>query len=201
MLARAIKGSRRAQLLRCAKAIFAEQGYHATSIADIIAAAAVARGTFYAYFESKRQIFDEILDELLEDIDRQVAVIDLAPSAPPPLEQLRANLRRALSLILEDRHLVRILLFQAVGLDHECQDKLERFYQGVLERIESALRTGVAVGLVRACDPRLIAAAILGAIQGIVVQATRQPTDYDLERLVDQILAFGLHGVLEPLRA
>lgn len=200
MLARAVKGSRRAQLLECAKAVFAEQGYHAASIADIIAAAGVARGTFYAYFESKRQIFDEILDELLEDIDRQVIAIELAPPAPPPLEQLRANLQRALSLILEDRHLVRILLFQAVGLDHECQDKLERFYQGILERIESALRTGMAMGLVRACDPRLTAAAILGAIQGIVVQAARQPADYDLDRLVDQILTFGLHGVLEPPR-
>lgn len=200
MLARAVKGSRRAQLLQCAKAVFAEQGYHAASIADIIAAAGVARGTFYGYFESKRRIFDEILDGLLEDIDRQIPVIELAPSAPPPLSQLRANLRRVLSLILEDRHLVRILLFQAVGLDHECQDKLERFYQGILERIESALRTGMAMGLVRTCDPRLAAVAILGAIQGIVVQAARQPANYDLDRFVDQILVFGLHGVLEPPR-
>lgn len=200
MLTRPVKESRRDQLLQCAKAVFAQRGYHAAGIADIIAAAGVARGTFYLYFESKRQIFDEILDNLLADIDRKIAVIEVGPAAAPPLEQLRANLKRVLSLILEDHHLVEILLFQAVGLDHDCQRKLERFYRSILEKIEAALRMGMMMGLVRRCDPRVTAAAILGAVQGIVAQAARDEAGGDLERIVDQILGFGLHGVLEPQR-
>lgn len=198
MVARSAKESRRAQLLQCAKAVFAERGYHAAGIADIIAAAGVARGTFYFHFESKRQIFDEILDNLLADIDRRIAVIEVGAAAAPPLEQLRANLERVLSLILEDRHLVEILLFQAVGLDHDCQRKLDRFYQSVLGQIESALRMGMMMGMVRVCDPRVAAAAILGAIQGIVAEAARQEQGRELDGIVDQILAFGLHGVLRP---
>lgn len=199
MLARSTKGVRRDQLLQCAKAVFAQRGYHAASIADIIAAAGVARGTFYAYFDSKRQIFDEILDDLLADIDRQIPVIEIGPSAPPPLDQLRANLERVLSLLLEDRHMVEILLHQAAGLDEECRSKLDRFYQTILDRIESALRRGMMMGLVRRCDARVAAAAILGAMQGIVAQVARRQEGYELERIIDQILAFGLHGVLEPL--
>lgn len=198
MVARSAKESRRAQLLQCAKAVFAERGYHAAGIADIIAAAGVARGTFYFHFESKRQIFDEILDNLLADIDRRIAVIEVGAAAAPPLEQLRANLERVLSLILEDRHLVEILLFQAVGLDHDCQRKLDRFYQSVLGQIESALRMGMMMGMVRVCDPRVAAAAILGAIQGIVAETARQEQGRELDGIVDQILAFGLHGVLRP---
>jgi len=50
---------RRAQVLRHAKRIFARKGYHRTNIADIIARARIARGTFYLYFQNKRDIFEE----------------------------------------------------------------------------------------------------------------------------------------------
>ena len=56
--------SARTAVLAAARQIFADKGYHATSIDDIIEAADIARGTFYLYFESKRAIFDELLDEL-----------------------------------------------------------------------------------------------------------------------------------------
>ena len=48
---------RRAALLSTARQVFAQHGYHSTSIDDLIDAAGVARGTFYLYFESKRAIF------------------------------------------------------------------------------------------------------------------------------------------------
>lgn len=201
MLAKVTKETRRDQLLHCAKAMFAEQGYHATNVADIIAAAGVARGTFYLYFESKRQIFDAIVDGLLHDIDQRIAVIELGPNAHPPIEQLRTNLRRVLTLILEDRHLVQILLFQAVGLDHDCQRKLDHFYQSVRDQIEAALRMGMLMGLVRSCEARLAAAAILGAIQGVVALAARPEPPHQpgvaVEPMIDQILGLGLYGLLE----
>lgn len=190
---------RHTQLLRCAKSVFAQRGYHSASVADIIAAAGVARGTFYLYFDGKRQIFDEILDELLLDIGQCVAVIDISPTAAPPLEQLRANLNRVLTLLLGDRDLVLILLHQAQGLDGDCQHKLDQFYQSILVLIESALRKGMSMGLVRPCEPRLAAAATLGAVQGIVTQATRQEAPPDTACLVDQLLDISLHGLLKPL--
>jgi len=196
MPASAVKELRREQLLRCAKVVFAERGYHAAGVADIIAAAGVARGTFYLYFLGKREIFDAILDGLLADIDSRIAVIETGPSASPPLVQLRANIERVMSLILEDPHLVMIVLFQAAGLDPEARDKLDGFYRGVRKKLESALRTGMRQGLVRPCDPRITAAAILGALQGVVAQAARSRQGYDLEAIVDELLAFGLHGVL-----
>ncbi len=199
MLVKSTKGARREQLLQCAKVVFAQRGYHAAGVADIIEMAGVARGTFYGHFDGKRQIFDQILDNLLEDIDRRIAVIETGPLAPPPLEQLRANLERVLTLLLNDRNLVEILLHQAEGLDEACRHKLDRFYQSVLGQIESALRVGMSMGLVRACEPRVTAAAVIGAIQGIVAQAAPQEPGPEIGGLVDQILGFGLHGLLKPM--
>jgi AcrR family transcriptional regulator len=198
MLAKATKESTRALLLQCAKVVFAERGYHAAGVADIIAAARVARGTFYLYFESKRQVFDEILEDFLDKIDRQIVVIDIGPAAPPPLEQLRANLERVLALVLEDRHLIEILAFQASGLNQDGRRRLDLFYHRILAQIEAALRRGMMLGLVRTCDARITAAAILGAVQGIAARVALEQDGYHRERIVDEILAFGLHGVLAP---
>ena len=59
------KEARREQILEAAVEVFGEMGYHAANVADVIARAGVARGTFYQYFENKRQVFDELLDDLL----------------------------------------------------------------------------------------------------------------------------------------
>lgn len=198
MAVKLAKESRRAQLLQSAKTVFSQSGYHTASIADIIERAGVARGTFYCYFDSKRQIFDQILDDLLQDIDRQIALIEVSPFAPSPMVQLRANLERVLALMLEDRHLVQILLYQAAGLDRDGRQKLDGFYRSVLDRIEAALRMGIAMGLVRPGNVPITAAGILGAIQGIVAQtAARADDGHDLDLIVDEILEFGLHGVLK----
>lgn len=194
-----VKEERREQVLQSAKAVFSEKGYHAASVADIIDRAGIARGTFYLYFDSKRQIFDQILEDLLEDVDHQITLIDLGPGAPSPMEQLRENLRRVLTPFLEDPPLVQILLYHAVGLDPECQERLDLFYRKALDRIEASLRLGMAMGLVRPCNPRIAAACILGAIKESMAQVVERPeAGIGLEEIVDQIMQFGLRGVLEP---
>ena len=48
---------RRSQLLEVATARFAERGYQATSISDIVGAMGVGKGVFYWYFQSKAELF------------------------------------------------------------------------------------------------------------------------------------------------
>ncbi|MCI0356492.1 MAG: TetR/AcrR family transcriptional regulator, partial [Acidobacteria bacterium] len=62
---RAVRTDRRAQILRAAKQVFSQKGFHTASVSDIIERAGIARGTFYLYFESKRDVFDKLLEDLL----------------------------------------------------------------------------------------------------------------------------------------
>src|SRR5207237_9485944 len=58
----------RQKLLDAAEQVFAELGYHDASIVKITEAAGVGQGTFYLYFSSKKEIFDE----LVRDLNRRV---------------------------------------------------------------------------------------------------------------------------------
>ena len=65
MKALTARGERtRQKLLESAERIFAELGYHDASIVKITEAAGVGQGTFYLYFSSKKQVFEEVVLDL-----------------------------------------------------------------------------------------------------------------------------------------
>src|SRR5439155_2605296 len=105
--AQKLRESRRAGVMQAARRIFAHKGYHATSIDDLIEAAGIARGTFYLYFESKRAIFDELLDELFTTLQAQVRRIEVGPNALPPVEQMNATVDRVMQTLADNRDMPR----------------------------------------------------------------------------------------------
>lgn len=188
---------RREQVLRAAKDVFSKKGFHKASVADIIQRARIARGTFYLYFKNKRDIFHCLLESLLQELDHRIETIEVGKGKPPPLEQLGANLHRVLTLALEEPQLIQILFHHAVGLDKDLDRMLDRFYEKVTDRMEWALKLGIAMGLVRACNTRLVAHAVRGGMQEVMVQlASQRISSLDVKPVVEGLLEFGLRGVL-----
>lgn len=186
---------RRQQLLSVAMELFAEKGYHATSIADIIERASVARGTFYNYFESKRQIFGQLLDLMFDSVMRVAFPIDLASSEPVPA-QIQRLIGGFCELLQERLPLTRILLEQAVGLDSEANEQLKQFYGKIVAEIQEAIEDGQRMGIVRAGNAAVMATCMLGMIKESVYQqllGTRAPT---LEALMGEIFRVATSGIL-----
>lgn len=193
------QSSRRAQILRCAKEVFSKKGYHNASVSDLIAQAGIARGTFYIYFENKRHIFDTLLEDLLQELRRRIQPIKLEAGSPEPLDQLKANIRRVLELVVNEPELIQILLHHASGLDEQARAVLDTFYDRLLTLIERSLEHGIRLGLVRRSDSRIVAACILGTVKEVADWLTaqqRQPPALDL--LTEEIVNFGLHGLFRP---
>jgi len=191
-----IKAERRRQILYCAKQVFSQKGFHNASVSDIVDQAGVARGTFYLYFASKRDIFDSLLDDLLEELRRRIKPIDLGEGSPDPLDQLKANIRRVVELVIQDPDLIQILLHHAAGLDQRSAGILRTFYDRVLTLIERSVEHGIRLGLVRPCNPRIVASCILGTIKEVADWLTsrrREPPPIDV--LVEEIIRFGLRGI------
>ncbi len=57
------KAANRQAILDAARAVFAELGYGATTVRDIIRRTGLASGTFYNYFRSKEEVFQALMDE------------------------------------------------------------------------------------------------------------------------------------------
>lgn len=64
----------RKHIKKCACCVFAEKGFKDVTMTDICEAAKLSRGGLYCHYESTRQIFQEIIDDMT---DRQEDMIDL----------------------------------------------------------------------------------------------------------------------------
>ena len=196
--ARRQREERTEQIRDAALKVFADKGFHATAVSDIIEAANVARGTFYLYFPSKRALFEHILGGLLEELERGIKRVDVSPGAPPPMEQLMGNVLWLLSLPKTRPEMLQILLWEAVGLDAELGHKLDSFHRRMFEMTQRSLKTGIEMGLVRSCDTAVTARCIVGTLKEVMLSlVTRHDLDEsDLETLARTLIDFSAKGIL-----
>jgi AcrR family transcriptional regulator len=186
---------RRAHLLGCALEVFAEKGYHQASISDIIKRAGVARGTFYLYFESKRSVFDQLLDDLFELLNSRVKRIDPSRGPAGVVAQMESNVDEVLELMFSNRDMLRILMAEAVGLDSGFDEKLSEFYRRLLEMIEQSLDLGAAMKVIRKVNNRVASLCILGSIKEVLYQVAMGQKLPEREVLVKEILGYNIRGL------
>lgn len=190
------KAERRQQILSNARDVFAKRGYHAAKIDDIVAAAGIARGTFYLYFEDKRAIFAEIVDRAFARLALAVVRVDTDHETRTVADQIEENIQRIVGAFLEDPATTKILLSDAVGLDPAFDRKLLFFYEEVSKLLESSLADGQQRGIVAKGDPRVFAMMTLGAMKEIMYQVVMRGLDYPDARIVAEIFQFLSAGYL-----
>lgn len=176
--------------------MFARQGYHAAKIDEIVAAAGVARGTFYLYFEDKRAIFEEIVDGTFARLGRAIVRVDTEHPDRSVAEQIRDNIHAIVHALLADPGTTKILLSDAVGLDAAFDRKLISFYEETGRLLEASLADGQARGLVAPGDPRMFAIMTFGALKEILYQVTMRGLDYPEARIVEELYGFLCAGYL-----
>jgi len=192
---------RRAHILACAAEVFAEKGYHASTVSDIIKKAGVARGTFYLYFKSKRTVFDELLDDLFALLNNSVKRIDPSRGPAGVLAQMESNVDAVIDLMLGNRPLLRILMAEAIGLDPGFDKKLGEFYDRLAALTSSALEEGREMKVVRPVNSEVVALCIIGTIKEVLYQIATGRKMPKREVLVKEILDYGIRGILEPVVA
>jgi AcrR family transcriptional regulator len=154
---------RRQEVLNTAARVFAERGYQATSIDDLVTATGLTRGGLYHYTASKQQLLFGVLDELIEPLLERARSIVSTPA--PPEAHLREVTRVWLNHIATHRdHMIvfnqeRGILERDSGWERVLHAR--RSFEEILEGI---LRRGQEDGSFRMRDPQLALLALLGAV-------------------------------------
>ena len=189
---------RRTHLLACALEVFAEKGYHAASVSHIIKRAGVARGTFYLYFQNKRSVFDELLDDLFALLNSKIKRIDPSRGPAGVVAQMESNVDAIMDSMLQNRAMLRILLAEAVGLDPGFDKKLTEFYSRLLELTESSLVLGAEMKVTREVNTKVVSLCILGSIKEVLYHMAMGRKLPDLQTLVREILDYNIRGLFVP---
>jgi AcrR family transcriptional regulator len=185
--------NRRAHLLEAARVVFTQRGYHRAAVSDIIDEAGVARGTFYNYFESKRAVFQAVLEHVMDTVGGAVHPIDVNGDIPG---QVTANLDRLVHALSDHDDVARVLFAEAAGIDEVGDEALRSFYAAATQRIQTALEIGQVLGAVRDGDMRMTSRLLLGMIREPVFQAWLYQEQLDTGALVRELARVLRGGVL-----
>lgn len=150
---------RKQQLLDAAARLFAEQGYAATRVVDIVDAAGVAKGLFYWYFDNKEALFRELATEIRRRLRRQQAAA-MDPAAPALTRLLQATVA-SVRFMAENAPFFSLLEVEG----RSVSDVLRQGTEQHLHDVAQIIVEGQADGTVTTDDPAdLLALAAVGTV-------------------------------------
>jgi AcrR family transcriptional regulator len=181
----------RQKLLDAAEQVFGELGYHAASIVKITEAAGVGQGTFYLYFASKKEIFDE----LVRDLNRRIrhAMTEASAEAKSRLEAELLGFRGYFEFTEQHPGLYKIIRQSAFV----SPEMFRYHYDRVSEPYIAALRDAVDRGEVGPIDPEVTAWALM-AVGEMVGMRWIVGGEGSVPPRVQAELARIIRSVLEP---
>ena len=181
---------RRDQLMAYAAQRFAEQGYHPTSVSEIVAGLGVGKGVFYWYFDSKEQLFLEILKDAQTDLRRkqQQAISD----EDDPVRRIELGLRA--SMEWAEAHRDHNKLIQFAATESTFMTALMRGQDIAVADVVKHVKEAIAQGRIRDTDPDVLAHAMVGVVghlTRIFIYERGEPAD----SVADAAVAFCLEGL------
>jgi AcrR family transcriptional regulator len=169
------KAHNRAAILAGAREVFAELGYDAAGVRDVIRRTDLASGTFYNYFADKEAVFRAVVDESAQEVRRRLRE---ARSGAQTLEQFVGDAYRAwFEFLVEDELMFELMHRNAGPMRALFGDPiLGSGVQELLDDINAAIDRGDL--------PPLDADYMAGAMAGVALElgvrmAERSPADVE----------------------
>ncbi len=186
------KKLKRKEIIQQAIEVFSHKGYHHTKISDITRALKISTGTFYLYFENKRDLFMEVIDDVFRHI-----VGEAASAIKSETDFLKRCKMRCLVFYENYARYSEILNQLRAEMASEERwpvEKLRKIYHGLTEPVICEFDQAVKEGAIKAIDTELMVYGLTGMLESMTFRSTMD-TKYDAEKIV----AFMVDLTLKPL--
>lgn len=193
-------GGARERLLAAAAALFAEKGYAAASVGEIVAAAGITRPVLYYWFRSKEGIYLALLQEAFVVFER---LLDEAARAPGgTIERLRRLCDGTLALMATNMAIVRIMHAAYYGPPQGApRFDFDVFHTRFREAVFALVAAGARRGELRSRDQESQAWAVIGALNVCIeLQLCHPELVFDPRALFRRIFDTTLRGIAAPRR-
>ncbi|WP_159842843.1 TetR/AcrR family transcriptional regulator [Nocardia sp. CY41] len=175
-------------IVQAATKVLSRGGYAALSMAAVAAEAGVATGTVYKSFDGKSALVRAVFRKV---VAREVAAVAAAGARGTAVERVTAAVETFAGRALKNPNLAYVLLAEPV--DAAVDSERLRFRRAFAETFESAVAEGVARGELPPQDPRISAAALVGAIGEVLVGPLADAPHG--ESVVPEITAFAIRAL------
>jgi AcrR family transcriptional regulator len=182
--------TRREELTREAARLFAERGFHGTSMGDLADALGVQKGSLYSLTASKQ---DLLFDAMREGARAFHAALDAVPEGAPAIERVRLALRGHLRVVADQLDVATVFTREWRYLEGDKRDGIVGERRRYEERWRALFREGVESGDLRT-DLDSAAATLLVLSAANWAYTWLEP-GRDTDELADRFTAILVDGV------
>lgn len=187
---RTTRGERTAARLRqAAREVFAERGYAAARVEDVVAVAGVSHGTFYTYFTNKAGALDALIDETAAELQ---AVVDEPWDGPDAAAAIATVIERFVGIFGEHADVVGTWL-EASAHETHFRRRLHDVRAGYIARVAEQLGPALED---TPHDPKVAAAALVAMVEGYATQGLRADDAVDRASRVRTLAALWFGGLI-----
>ncbi len=165
-------------ILGVAEGMFAEKGFFRTTMRQIARKAEFALGTIYAYFRSKRRLYEKVIEA--KTVGLVDFVIQEMASRSSPRDQIEKFIESKMAFLHRNRSFLRMYVAEldAPRLDSgQVVPKAAReSYDSLLHHLTKAIRLGIKEGSLKSMNPEVLARAIDGLTTAVAVSWLRLET-------------------------
>jgi TetR/AcrR family fatty acid metabolism transcriptional regulator len=167
------KDAKRTAMMQAAVRVFAQKGYHAATVRDIVSEADVAIGTFYFYFPDKETLFNHLFEEtaafLLQAIDQALISRSSFPA------QLEAAVQAYVNVAFYEPAVVQLLLVGGMGSAPSLSERRAEYREKLIRAWQRALNAALERQQIEPQNTRRTAEALVGALDEIIFHLLSSP--------------------------
>ena len=185
------------RILAAALDMFSQNGYAGTNIRELTAALGLVKSSMYRHFESKEEIWNSLLDEMIAYYDERFGSAEHLPPAPDSLEGLVSMTMRMVDFTIHDEEVIKtrkLLTIEQFRDERARALATKHFLTGLRDMFTPIFAGMMDKGLLRRDDPAMLAFAYTAPISALIHLCDREP-----EKTADaiaQIEAFSRHFIM-----
>jgi AcrR family transcriptional regulator len=166
-----------------ALALFAEQGFHNTSITAIAKAASISKGLLYNYYKSKEDLLHQIIDRAMEGGEEMIDTFINADLSP--YEKVAMLVEGSVQMIINDPHHWKLMTALALQKDviDSLRDKIEQ------KKEDMITIAGAVFKQMDFSEPEKEALFLGACLDGILIQYISLGPEYPIEQMKNYLLS------------
>jgi TetR/AcrR family fatty acid metabolism transcriptional regulator len=182
------------RILEAAVRIFAKQGFHQSTVAQIAKEAGVADGTIYLYFKNKDDILVQFFSYRTKQVFEQFqAEVDRASNS---LDKLRNLIRRHLEEFQRDRDGAIVYQVETHQYDRLAEAQIKEMSKMYLDLVADIVEQGQQSGTIRKdLYVGLVKRFIIGAVDEVINTWVHADENYDLVSMADPLVDLFIKGI------
>ena len=184
------------KILAAALELFSQKGYEGTNIRELAASLGIVKSGVYKHFESKEEIWNALLDEMIAYYGEHFGSSEHLPPVPDSPEELAEMTMRMVAFTVRDEKIVmtrKLLTIEQFRDDRARALATKHFLTGLTEMFTHIFSGMMDKGLIRRDDPAMLAFAYTAPISALIHLCDREPEKKD--DAFRQVEAFSRHFI------